>query len=1220
MPSDISRRDDDLHHPYRGVVMQQGRVILDRDFNALRQIIDRRVDADALDFVGPSGTPDNGFAIGAPVSIASPPIFRRLLFSPPAGPIGDFSISAGTMYVGGQRALFPTGGFGQSVPSYSYSNQPDWLHPDPPATPLAQEAVFLHLFEQEVSAVEDPDLLDVALGGPDTTARLQLLQRVKRLPVTSTDCSAAQAQVQSALLAKGLAFDPVSMRLLPQAKLQVSFAATNAAADPCDPVAQGGYLGAENQLIRVQITDGGVAGATPQLVWGYDNASFLYRGTVSDATTMVLGRSPVDAFHMPRQGQVVEILRTAYIIDTEPDASNPQNPNVIRCVAEATGIIRTLTQPYQPDTRAIVLDQALPAEYASDTNPLFVRIWQSQVALVADGKTATELTDASVGATTGVLVTISVPAQANGQGVPPVGAYWTFAVRPSTPQGVYPERYLTSAQAPEGPRQWICPLATIDWSAPNTTSPPSSPPTSGPIIHDCREVFDNLVDLTKRKTGGGCCAVTLRPEDLLANPTALQHAVDQFANAAQGAAVCLMPGTYALTLPLRLDSSHSGISLEACHGAVIFQMAATADISQFVNGLVTISAAADVSFCGIRFVPPAVPLVAAIANRSDLNSLQTTAGQLSDPHMLIGLRLLDSTNVKVSNCEFLFSPASGVGNFGAGVFASGDCTGLNIKLSRFTGPARLRFRFPLNLLAADRALLERVSLSPQAGGASVPSTAPTTSGASTFTAAALANTATTTSAVPLTSAVLREATIAAPSAAATATAAAAPAARLAAPLAAGVLTTTATPVSATVIASGASPIATTVASPISTLNPVVLNPVAINPAATVGAAPVISPIAGAGATAVTAPITSPVSIPIGAATTTTVSPISVLANRLSLFTVAQNIALTPGIISAVDPALIATTPAPIAVIPPQVMLSALLMAPTIDANFVPSTTTTAPTPNEATLLAQAVLDKAEFSDNRMQGLTIGVLAAAVAGNVKIKDNTAMDCIGGIWFAGLNQDNVLDAGEFQTALQSVIQQGASAGSAMKLAMWYPLPQPSAITARVVLSTQLHVVNNRIDALPGNGAVSGPACFLYVLAPPAAAAGLAAVNITPADFNTAILFNSNHVRNLSAIGTSDAPLSGLFGATTLLVGAANIIANGNLIRNLQTASSDSRTTVNSLMIVPGVGGAMAVAGNILTGISNLVATRPELTPFSQSSLNAVPELAQLATWKFLNHAVP
>ena len=44
------------------------------------------------------------------------------------------------------------------------------------------------------------------------------------------------------------------MALLPQASLQVSFPPPSSGPpSPCDPVAPGGYLGPENQLIRVQI-------------------------------------------------------------------------------------------------------------------------------------------------------------------------------------------------------------------------------------------------------------------------------------------------------------------------------------------------------------------------------------------------------------------------------------------------------------------------------------------------------------------------------------------------------------------------------------------------------------------------------------------------------------------------------------------------------------------------------------------------------------------------------------------------------------------------------------------------------------------------------------------------------------------------------------------------------------------------------------------------------
>ncbi len=80
MPSDRSRRTDTLRDGYSGVVAQQGRVILDRDFNALQGLTAERIARDALDFVGPCGTPDDGFRISLPQ--ASP---RRPAALEPAG-------------------------------------------------------------------------------------------------------------------------------------------------------------------------------------------------------------------------------------------------------------------------------------------------------------------------------------------------------------------------------------------------------------------------------------------------------------------------------------------------------------------------------------------------------------------------------------------------------------------------------------------------------------------------------------------------------------------------------------------------------------------------------------------------------------------------------------------------------------------------------------------------------------------------------------------------------------------------------------------------------------------------------------------------------------------------------------------------------------------------------------------------------------------------------
>ena len=190
MPSDLTRPFDDASRQYKAVVMQQGRVILDRDFNALQEIVNRRAAADALDEIGPCGTPDNGFTISLPEN--GPSASFSSSFSAPEP--WDFLIASGTIYVGGQRVeLEPPP---QGLSSWSYFHQPDWIEPDPvnlgsaSFANILSEFVYLHLLEHEVSAVEGPDLLDVALGGPDTTQRVRLVRRVKRIPVSSTTCAA----------------------------------------------------------------------------------------------------------------------------------------------------------------------------------------------------------------------------------------------------------------------------------------------------------------------------------------------------------------------------------------------------------------------------------------------------------------------------------------------------------------------------------------------------------------------------------------------------------------------------------------------------------------------------------------------------------------------------------------------------------------------------------------------------------------------------------------------------------------------------------------------------------------------------------------------------------------------------------------------------------------------------------------------------------------------
>lgn len=214
------------------------------------------------------------------------------------------------------------------------------------------------------------------------------------------------------------------MRLMSAATLQVSFLASTAPPDLCDPEARGGYLGAENQLIRVQISSVDSASNQYKLVWGFDNASFLYRVTATNNTTLQLQSQPVDDFHRPRSGQAVEVLRSAARLNNQ------------EYVAAATGIVTTLTAPYNSDTQEISLPASLPAEYrdSGQTPRLFLRVWEEEIPF-------TPGTPVSLGKT-GLQVTLRVPSGKSFH----LGDYWFFAVRPTTPTTIYPQRYFDASQ------------------------------------------------------------------------------------------------------------------------------------------------------------------------------------------------------------------------------------------------------------------------------------------------------------------------------------------------------------------------------------------------------------------------------------------------------------------------------------------------------------------------------------------------------------------------------------------------------------------------------------------------------------------------------------------------------------------------------------------------------------------------------------------------------
>lgn len=167
MKGDFSRVTFDPRKHFSGVRLQQGRVQLDADWNEQMDILQHQLRAQLQDLVGQAGTLESSAGFG--ISVPTDEMSRE----------GDFIIHPGRYFVGGRLC--------ESDRDVRYLQQPEY--PDvPKLAKLCGEKhqrvlAFLDVWERDVSAVDDPDLLESALGGIDTTTRIKTIWQVKVLPL-----------------------------------------------------------------------------------------------------------------------------------------------------------------------------------------------------------------------------------------------------------------------------------------------------------------------------------------------------------------------------------------------------------------------------------------------------------------------------------------------------------------------------------------------------------------------------------------------------------------------------------------------------------------------------------------------------------------------------------------------------------------------------------------------------------------------------------------------------------------------------------------------------------------------------------------------------------------------------------------------------------------------------------------------------------------------------
>jgi hypothetical protein len=318
MKGDFTRDTFQPAKHFSRVLMQQGRVTLDADFNEQAAISLRYLRTMARDIIGPYAAPAGKDAKGHDLGG-----FKLTKLDPDPDKT-LFRISKGCYYVDGILVENETD-------DCTYKKQPDYQPPadDPLLKAPAGERgffVYLDVWERHITPIDDDSIREKALGGPDTCTRAKVVWQVKALPLTEklenemadaeknvfnrlhalwtekakleNDIAKATTKKKQVHLLIGLlnldeqlarrnhlALLPTHKGLLRQlvrlsnAKLAARVDPGQKTEDACVTPPASKYRGAENQLYRVEIHRGSRDekgnSTTPTFKWSRDNGSVV---------------------------------------------------------------------------------------------------------------------------------------------------------------------------------------------------------------------------------------------------------------------------------------------------------------------------------------------------------------------------------------------------------------------------------------------------------------------------------------------------------------------------------------------------------------------------------------------------------------------------------------------------------------------------------------------------------------------------------------------------------------------------------------------------------------------------------------------------------------------------------------------------------------------------------------------------------------------------------
>lgn len=483
------------------VLMQQGRVTLDSDHNTEALVLDRRIRNLAQDVWGKSWVPAR----------TTPDAFK---LTPVAG--DDLAIGPGRLYAFG---LAPEVFADESL---TLKNQPFLRDPVIPSPGPA--LAYLDVFERELTWVEEPELLEKALHGVDTTTRRQVAWQVKLHSSANAAC--------------GMDLDT----LFPPSfgRLDTDATGTPASDDPCILPPTGGYRGLENRLYRVEVHVAGPPG-TAKFKWSRENASVVSpveaiaaSGTKSQLQLMRIGRDQVLRFSI---GDWVELLD-----DRRELAGMAGEMARVENIDEAS--------------RTVFLDRVVPqtgsggfATTPAELAALHTRLIRWDQSLERHGNAVDPATGLMISGPLPIAledgVQVGFKAAPGTSGAMRVGDHWSFAAR--TVDGSV-ERL--QGAAPDGVRHHYVPLAVVTFE-----------PGGFVVGKDCRLPMPPADGGEAPGRSCDCCTVCVgKGGDVDDLAEALAMLPELAPSPATAVRICLLAGDHLIPDGLEIDRPNTTIA------------------------------------------------------------------------------------------------------------------------------------------------------------------------------------------------------------------------------------------------------------------------------------------------------------------------------------------------------------------------------------------------------------------------------------------------------------------------------------------------------------------------------------------------------------------------------------------------------------------------------------------------------------------------------------